>query len=77
VVPVGQRRAVIQWMTSKPATTLARGGGEKRVENEATRTHRVTVSGRPGKTVEYTIASQAGGKTVNEKVSVTFGGSRR
>jgi subtilisin family serine protease len=77
VVPVGQRRAVIQWMTSKPATTLARGGGEKRVEKEATRTHRVTVSGSPGKTVEYTIASQAGGKTVSEKVNVTFGGPRR
>ena len=77
VVPVGQRRAVIQWMTSRPATTLARGGDDKRVAKELTKTHRVTVNGRPGEKVVYTIASQAGGKTVTQKVDVSFGRSRR
>ncbi len=69
---IGNNRAVIQWMTTVPSSTLVRGGGEKISEKHPTRSHRVTVEGRPGQTVKFDIASSAKGKTAKDTVKVRF-----
>jgi serine protease len=72
VKKLGGHRAVVEWLTSEPGTTMLRGGKQKETEKHPTRAHRVTVEGRPGQTVEYEIGSQANGKTARDKIKVTF-----
>ena len=69
---MGEHRAVVEWLTSAPGSTMLRGGGQKEMEKHPTRAHRVTVEGRPGQTIEFEIGSQANGQTARDTIKVSF-----
>ena len=66
-------RVVIGWKTNAAASTMVRGTDGTKV-SQATKIsmHRVTVSGKKGEKVTYTIGSMLDGKKASKKVSVTF-----
>ncbi|MFT4625130.1 MAG: serine protease [Myxococcota bacterium] len=72
VKKLGDHRAMVEWLTSEPGSTMLRGGGQKEMEKHPVKAHRVTVEGQPGQTIEYEIGTQAGGKTAKSTVKVSF-----
>jgi subtilisin family serine protease len=56
VKKLGGGRAALAWTTSRPLPTMVRGDdGTKSKEEHKVTSHRVTVRGKPGKTVHYTV----------------------
>jgi serine protease len=70
----GEERAVITWTTSEPAVSSVVGSnGFERKDDTLTKVHRLSVRGKPGATVEFTIAARHGRDDRDrQKVSVTF-----
>jgi hypothetical protein len=64
---------MVGWITTVPATTVLTGSDGFRDSNEArVKTHKVTVTGRRGSTVVYTMKSSNGKDTVTDKIEVKF-----
>lgn len=71
---VGEGRGVISWTTTEPAATSVKGtNGFERKDETLTKVHRMSVRGKPGSTVEFTISAHHGRDDRDrEKVTVTF-----
>lgn len=62
---IGQGRAVVGWNTGAPSPTMMKGSdGTKINDSTAVKMHRVTVTGKPGSKVTYTIRSGSETETV-------------
>ncbi|MEQ1504557.1 MAG: S8 family serine peptidase [Myxococcota bacterium] len=74
VKKAGESRAVIAWLTNEPAKTMVRGeNGFERKDDNMTKVHQVSVRGKPGETIKFTIASAAGkDNRAKDEVEVTF-----
>ena len=66
-------RIMIGWRTNVAAQTLCKGDdGFRQKEENQTTTHRVVVSGTPGKTVTYTLGASKGSQRAKTSIKVTF-----
>jgi len=69
----GELRAIIGWTTSVPANSRVHGDDGFELKEETLITsHRVTVHGSAGDTIEYRFGGGDGRRKVSEKVKVTF-----
>ncbi len=69
----GGTRAQIGWLTTTAATTEITGSdGTHEVFDARVRQHRVTVRGKRGTSVTYTMKSQAGKQEVSDTIVVKF-----
>jgi subtilisin family serine protease len=70
----GDARAVINWVTSEPARGMVRGDNNfEKKDMNLTKVHQVTVRGRPGDTVNFTIGSMTGpDDKARDQVTVHF-----
>jgi subtilisin family serine protease len=68
------RRAIITWTTDEPAVSAVSGtNGFQRRDDTLTKIHRVSVRGKPGSNVEFTILARHGrGDADKTKVDVKF-----
>jgi subtilisin family serine protease len=71
---VGDERAIITWTTDEPAVSAVSGtNGFQRRDDTLTKIHRVSVRGKPGSNVEFTILARHGrGDADKTKVDVKF-----
>ncbi|NCG18788.1 MAG: S8 family serine peptidase [Rhodobacterales bacterium] len=66
-------RVAIGWKTNAAASTVVRGtDGTKVSKATKIRLHKVTVSGKKGEKVTYTVGSMLDGKKATKKITVTF-----
>lgn len=70
---VSDTRVVLGWSTNVPATTMIKGtdGLKEKFDTQVT-SHRVTVNGKKGQKVTYTVKSIAGSASDTETITVQF-----
>ena len=71
---VSDTRAVLGWKTSAPSTSLMKGtDGSKKKDTTLVSMHKISVQGKPGQAVTFSIKSVAeNGDEAKKKVSYTF-----
>lgn len=68
-----QSRGVISWTTNEPSNSVVRGpGGFERKDDSMSRTHQVSVTGKPGQKLEFQIASSSRDGKARDTVTVQF-----